>query len=720
MFLVLFRKEMPSLESSQSPEPHLHWNPEIPRRGMGDLIRSVNHIAIIVSDVGRSLAFYTEIIGFQQIQRPNFDRHGAWLTMGNLELHLIKGVPNAPSGRDLIVSHIALDTNEPHKVLEKLLEYEVPFRQNISVPDPKKARENLVEAFENSEGKITQYFVRDPDGYYLELCNCDVLTAFCLFKENAKEKKPGYVPKYKKLMDAMLSTYNESGQAKASSFRFPQLLKTTVLIHRLVRKARGELKKPFQERVEKALEGVEEAAVPDGQLLEKFMGRQKTYCDICQGFSEEDLASALCKSGNYAPTALLLLAACRQDVRVFFPPQYLLSEGGRIKQQVMAVSAPTRSTRKSFGSFSMFASKPFEDADGSVGSGSTRLSVSSSASFLSRISGTHQSSTHDEEKPKERRKSGLIAGFGLWRRCQDAELPQKELELCLSWSSGIRAGTGRDLCVMESSHSVKNCSRLTLSYFVCPCWARIQLFRQTIVGKCWHSVFFPASWLPNTIFNSFWIPRITNTCANPSRAASVAAGYTPSLSFVQKDLMPLGPFDWFPRVLFESQRALLLPRSPQREQIAVDTELWCTLHVCRKNLWAIQSLDVQVRRIPMSSLAQFASGMRQLNCGSSSRFRIHLARMWVKTNRTKTESMDINTMLVYFWHSDEYLTHHQPHLFKSFPRFLGTRRGVFFPARWGPDPGEVESSKLAPFRVAKVGHMQLFNCNRQEREGTLL
>ena len=327
---------------------------------------------------GRSLAFYTEIIGFQQIQRPNFDRHGAWLTMGNLELHLIKGVPNAPSGRDLIVSHIALDTNEPHKVLEKLLEYEVPFRQNISVPDPQKARENLVEAFESSEGKITQYFVRDPDGYYLELCNCDVLTAFCLFKENAKEKKPGYVPKYKKLMDAMRSTYNESGQVKASPFRFPQLLKTTVLVHRLVRKARGELNKPFQERVEKALEGVEEAAVPDGQLLEKFIGRQKTYCDICQGFSEEDLASALCKSGNYAPTALLLLAACRQDVRVFFPPQYLLSEGGRIKQQVMAVSAPTE---RRFGAFSMFASKPFEDADRSAGRGRRKSGLMLSLAF---------------------------------------------------------------------------------------------------------------------------------------------------------------------------------------------------------------------------------------------------------------------------------------------------------------------------------------------------
>eukprot|EP00438_Fugacium_kawagutii_P005219 Skav210767 [mRNA] locus=scaffold3765:20892:21674:+ [translate_table: standard] len=216
LIVVLGFRQSAKPEAKTEAMSHLHWNPELPRHGMGDLIRSVNHIAIIVSDVGRSLAFYTEIIGFQQIQRPNFDRHGAWLTMGNLELHLIKGVPNAPTGRDLIVSHIALETVHPHKVLEKLIEFEVPFRQNISVPDPKKARENLVEAFETSEGKITQYFVRDPDGYYLEICNCDILTAFCLFKEKdaaAMEKKPGQIPKYKKLMDAMLSKYVENVEA---------------------------------------------------------------------------------------------------------------------------------------------------------------------------------------------------------------------------------------------------------------------------------------------------------------------------------------------------------------------------------------------------------------------------------------------------------------------------------------------------------------------------
>ena len=44
-------------------------------------------------------------------------------------------------------------------------------------------------------------------------------------------------------------------------------------------------------------------------------------------------------------------------------------------------------------------------------------------------------------------------------------------------------------------------------------------------------------------------------------------------------------------------------------------------------------------------LAQIAiCGMRQLNCGSSSRFRIRLAQMWVKTNRTKTAPMDISNI----------------------------------------------------------------------------
>ena len=35
----------------------LHWNPLVERRGLGDLLVKMNHIAITVSDVGRSLSF---------------------------------------------------------------------------------------------------------------------------------------------------------------------------------------------------------------------------------------------------------------------------------------------------------------------------------------------------------------------------------------------------------------------------------------------------------------------------------------------------------------------------------------------------------------------------------------------------------------------------------------------------------------------------------------
>ena len=43
-------------------------------RGVGRLWSAVNHIAIVVRDVGRSLQFYTDVVGMKQIMRPDFDR----------------------------------------------------------------------------------------------------------------------------------------------------------------------------------------------------------------------------------------------------------------------------------------------------------------------------------------------------------------------------------------------------------------------------------------------------------------------------------------------------------------------------------------------------------------------------------------------------------------------------------------------------------------------
>jgi hypothetical protein len=36
-----------------------HFDPKMERRGIGTLIKRLNHVALAVSDVGRSLQFYT-------------------------------------------------------------------------------------------------------------------------------------------------------------------------------------------------------------------------------------------------------------------------------------------------------------------------------------------------------------------------------------------------------------------------------------------------------------------------------------------------------------------------------------------------------------------------------------------------------------------------------------------------------------------------------------
>ena len=65
-------------------------------------------------------------------------RHGAWLTMNNVDLHLIKGRPAVHVDDDLIVSHIALTvTNDKMKELRERLEsMDVKSRKNVSVPNP--------------------------------------------------------------------------------------------------------------------------------------------------------------------------------------------------------------------------------------------------------------------------------------------------------------------------------------------------------------------------------------------------------------------------------------------------------------------------------------------------------------------------------------------------------------------------------------------------------
>jgi glyoxylase I family protein len=53
--------------------------------------KAFHHAAIRVTDVERARHFYVDVLGFKQIARPDVDRPGAWLSLGDAQVHLIRG-----------------------------------------------------------------------------------------------------------------------------------------------------------------------------------------------------------------------------------------------------------------------------------------------------------------------------------------------------------------------------------------------------------------------------------------------------------------------------------------------------------------------------------------------------------------------------------------------------------------------------------------------------
>lgn len=113
----------------------------------------LHHGSLIVNDLSRSLHFYCLIIGLEQnLQRPDMNFEGAWLDIGEQQIHLLK-LPqteqqsNRPehAGRD---RHLAIHVTQIDSIKANLEANNLPFTMSRS------GREAL--------------FCRDPDGNGLE------------------------------------------------------------------------------------------------------------------------------------------------------------------------------------------------------------------------------------------------------------------------------------------------------------------------------------------------------------------------------------------------------------------------------------------------------------------------------------------------------------------------------------------------------------------------
>lgn len=136
-------------------------------------LKSLNHISLVCRSVEESINFYQNVLGFVPVRRPgSFKFNGAWLYSYGIGIHLLQAEDpvNMPTKDEIDPkdNHISFQCESMGAVEKKLKEMGIKYvRQRVE--------ENGI--------FVDQIFFHDPDGFMIEICNCDNLPVIPLAGE---------------------------------------------------------------------------------------------------------------------------------------------------------------------------------------------------------------------------------------------------------------------------------------------------------------------------------------------------------------------------------------------------------------------------------------------------------------------------------------------------------------------------------------------------------
>ncbi|KAL4387510.1 hypothetical protein GQ457_09G007970 [Hibiscus cannabinus] len=136
-------------------------------------LKSLNHISLVCRSLEESMDFYQNVLGFVPIRRPgSFDFNGAWLFGHGIGIHLLQSEnpENLPKKKEINPkdNHISFQCESMGAVEKKLKDMEIEY----------------VRAMVEEGGiYVEQLFFHDPDGFMIEICNCDNLPVIPLAGE---------------------------------------------------------------------------------------------------------------------------------------------------------------------------------------------------------------------------------------------------------------------------------------------------------------------------------------------------------------------------------------------------------------------------------------------------------------------------------------------------------------------------------------------------------
>lgn len=139
-------------------------------------LKSVNHISLICGSVEESINFYQNVLGFFPVRRPgSFDFHGAWLFGYGIGIHLLQAEDPKNLPKKTVINpkdnHISFQCESMGAVEKKLREMEMAYVRSV---------------VEEGGVQVDQLFFHDPDGFMIEICNCDSLPMIPLAGEVAR------------------------------------------------------------------------------------------------------------------------------------------------------------------------------------------------------------------------------------------------------------------------------------------------------------------------------------------------------------------------------------------------------------------------------------------------------------------------------------------------------------------------------------------------------
>jgi len=128
-------------------------------------IRELNHFFVRALDLEETRRFYTEVLGFEVMPRPNFPFPGYWMGVnGAIQVHVgpsdianrqtyYLGTPDdAADGQSGVIDHVAFAADDPAGFIERFKARGIAFRPR-HLP----------------ESNLYQLFIRDPNGVMIEL-----------------------------------------------------------------------------------------------------------------------------------------------------------------------------------------------------------------------------------------------------------------------------------------------------------------------------------------------------------------------------------------------------------------------------------------------------------------------------------------------------------------------------------------------------------------------